>query len=716
MYISERLISWISLAVFGGLLLLQGAGPATAQDGPRDVHSVHHRHHVQEAGPPTAQDGANSDDPYADRSVGEAYTEDAQGNLRVGLAEADITPTWPVQMLYGADDETTEFYDRTKAKILILEASGEKFAVIEYDIIGIEKEAAEFIKEYVEERTGLEKRHIILAGTHNHSYTSTRNDRVRDFIAEKTVKAVSEAEDNMFSGRIGIGKKNVREDLNLNRALLDGESNSRLYVMRIEDQDGHLRGVHYNFGAHPTIFTEWGSTQGWIGPEWPGYVNRYVHMRKKLDLLHQRYENKVNVAADPWVMFSEGAAGDQQPRRSDIQILGKREPSSKVFGEKLAWEVLNLTENIETTPTVDLEMSSKVIELNRKNGEVYQTLLQTLAINNSLIATIPGEFNVGLAHDYIEKSPYENNILITLAEDGIGYIVQEHLAWEEVTYQAKSVSFEPHYAEQIIDESLKLVDPSHEVRPKGDPSAVLGSISGTVDYEGDETVAVGAKRMPSGPNYAGGFWGRRTVINEDGSWEIDSLAPGQLYLYVVETDAQQPRPPEFKSGYEDVKDLVIGYPVNVKPQKETKNINFEFPEDYMETNVESIELNDESLRVDGYTLSGKIDVEGSVSSDEEVVVGVYPAKLMYRSLNSYLREPVLTTVANEDGEFTFNSLPPGEYRVVSYIDINNNDLQEGIDITTRPEDSPVISIKGSLENNAIDSPYQGSSEVIFNDR
>ena len=652
-----------------------------------------------------------AEEPYSNRNLGEVYTETTQGDLMVGLGESDITPPWPVQLLYGADEKVTDFYDRTKAKVMILEASGEKFAIIEYDIIGIEKETAEYIKDYVEERTGLQGRHMILAGTHNHSYTSTRNDRVRDFIAEKTVKAVSEAEESMFAGQIGIGKTNVREDLPLNRAELNGEANSRLYVMRIEDQDGYLRGVHYNFGVHPTIFTEWGSTVGQLGPEWPGYVNRYVHMRKKLDLLYKQYEEKVNVDVEPWVMFSEGVAGDQEPRRSDIHILGEREPDSKVFAEKLAWEVLDLIEKIETTPTVEMEMSSKVIELNRRNEGKYQTLLQTLAINNSVIATIPGELNVGLGRSFIEHSPYENNILVTLAEDGIGYIVQEHLAHERVTYQSKGVDFEPHYGEKIIDESLQLIDPSHQPSQKRDPDEFLGGISGTVEYEGENTVAVGAKRMPSGPNYAGGFWGRRTVVDEDGSWEIDGLAPGQLYLYVVETDAENPRPTEFKSGFEDVKDLVIGYPVRVKPQKTTKNVNFEFPADYMKTDVQSLALDDASLRVNEYSVSGRVEIEGTRAPDEELVVGAYPAQLRYRSLNSYLRDPVLTTVAEKDGSFSFESMPPGAYRLMAYIDVNENGLQEGIDLTTRPEESPVISIE-TLSGNVVDNPDRGGSTII----
>ena len=668
-------------------------------------------------GPNTArgQDSAPPENPYSDRSPEQVYMEEAEGTLRVGLGEADITPTWPVQLPYGADSKTSESYGKTKVKALLLEASGKTFLILGYDLIGIGKKESEYIKERVSNEYKINKRNIIVSATHNHSYPRVSKKKIRNFVTDKSIEAVKDATKNIFSGKIGISKKNVQKNISLNRAELNGEANSRLYVIKIEDQEGNLRGVHYNFGVHPTIFTEWGSTQGKVGPEWPGYVNMYVRMRKKLDLAYRKYEEKGNHDVEPWIMFSQGAAGDQEPRRAGLRILGEREARSKVFAEKLAWEVIDLLEQTETTSSVSLKMRSKTIDLRRDGGEEYRTLLQSLSINNSLIATIPGELNVGLARDFIQESPFQNNLLVTIAGDYIGYIVQDHLVRERVTYQAKSVGFEPHYAERIIDASLKLADPTHQARPGRTSDPVLGSLSGTIDYDGEHTVAVGVKRMPSGPNYAGGFWGRRTVIDEDGNWKIDDLAPGQLYLYVVETDDQQPRPTEFKSGFDDIRELVVGYPVRVTSQEETTNVNFDIGEEYMETDIKSLRLNPSSFEVQEYTLSGRVEVNGRTSASEEVVVGVYPARLMYRSLNSYLREPVLTTTADEEGAFTFDSLPPGRYRVVSYVDINGNGLQEGIDVHTRPADSPVVRIGGANEN-LVDTPYRGPSAVIFDDR
>jgi hypothetical protein len=665
---------------------------------------------IQSAG---AQDAEASEGPYSDRSPENTYSESAEGKLQVGLGEADITPTWKVQLPYGAESKTDKFYDETKVKALVLEAEGKNFAILEYDAIGIGKEETSSIKKRVSGNNEIEKENIIIGATHNHSYPRVSRERVKNYVSKKSVRAVETAIENKFSGKIGVGKKKVREDISLNRAILNGKSNTRLHVMKIEDEDGNLRGVHYNFGVHPTIFTEWGDTQGIIGPEWPGYVNQYVKMRKKLDLKFEKYQDKGDHSVDPWVMFSQGAAGDQEPRRSDVTILGEKAHGSKVFAEKLAQEVLSLLENVETTSTVKMQMRSKTLDLRRKDGTTHRTLLQSLAINNSLISTIPGELNFGLARDFIRDSPYENNILVTVSGDYIGYIVQDHLAWEEVTYQAKSVAFEANYGERIVDESLKLADPSHRVSPKRNPGPFMGSLSGTVDYEGNHTVAVGVKRMPSGPNYAGGFWGRRTVINSDGSWQIDSLSPGQFYIYVVETDRENPRPSGFKSSFEDIRDLIVGYPVEISRGEDRSNVNFRIPENYLGNGIESIEMNDSSITADGYSLRGSLSIEGDPDEHAEVSVGVYPAQLSYRSLVSYVRDPILETTADSSGEFSFDGLTPGRYRLVAFSDLNSNGLKEPVDLHTNPRSSPVVVIGSPAGNQSIDNPRRGASRVIL---
>lgn len=627
--------------------------------------------------------------------LGPVYEVHAEGLVRAGFGEADITPDWPVGLSYGRSEPTTGFYDRALVHALLLEVDGVRTLLLEFDVIGIRGGDADFIKREVALGTELDPRHMIVAATHNHSYARTYDEQVRAFMAERAVDAAREAQATLADARVGVGKMNAREDLNLNRAELEGLANPLLYVLRVDDPQGNLRGVLFNYGTHATIFTEW-SQVGQSGPDWPGYVRQYVQARKRLDLLYERFQEKNDIATEPFVMFSGGAAGDQQPRRSDIVLRGEQTPPKKVFMEKLGDEVLDLVDRVETTRHVELAFRSTRVELSRTRGRRQEVMLQSLVLNDAVLATIPGELGVDLAYQFEAASPFEKNMLITNADGYIGYIVPEHLALEQVTYQAKGVSFEPHYGVRLIDEALRLIRPNHADTPPLDPAEVLGGISGTIDYDGDHVIAIGVRRIPGWPNYGGGFWGQRTVVGEDGRWSIDGLAPGTFYAYIAEADPEDPAPTGNKTGYSDLRTLTYGYPITVYPGQETRNIHFDLPSGILETAVLGLELQPESLALDGHTLTGRFEIEGELAPDEALHVGLYPAELTYRNLEQYLARPEIRTRADADGSFRFESAPPGRYRVVGMIDVNRNNLVErrGIDVISRLGDSPIVEIPG----------------------
>lgn len=626
------------------------------------------------------------------------YEVHAEGLVRAGFGEADITPSWPVRLSYGRSEATAGFYDRALVHALLLEVDDVQTLLLEFDVIGIRGGDAEFIKREVARGTGLDPRHMIVAATHNHSYARTRDEQVRAFMAERAAEAARDAQASVSEARIGVGKMNAREDLNLNRAELEGLANPLLYVLRVDDPDGNLRGILFNYGTHATIFTEW-SRVGQTGPDWPGYIREYVRARTHLDLLYERYQNKNDISTEPFVMFAGGAAGDQQPRRSDIVLRGARTPPKKVFMEKLGDEVLNLLQRVETTGQVRLTFRSTRLELARRDGSQREVQLKSLILNDAVLATIPGELGVDLAYQFEAVSPFEKNMLITNADGYIGYIVPEHLALEQVTYQSKGVRFQPHYGVRLIDASVRLIHPDHPDTPSLDPAELLGGISGTVDYDGDNVIAVGVRRIPGWPNYGGGFWGRRTVVGEDGRWSIDRLAPGTFYVYIAEADPENAAPPGNKTSYSDLRTLSYGYPVTVEPGRETSNIHFDLPSDMLETAVTALALQPETLVLDGHTLSGHFKIDGDLAADEVIRVGLYPAALTYRNIEEYLAHPEIRTRAEADGGFRFESAPPGRYRVVGIIDVNRNGLVErrDIDVLSRLGDSPIIELPGGYE-------------------
>lgn len=365
-------------------------------------------------------------------------------------------------------------------------------------------------------------------------------------------------------------------------------------------------------------------------------------------------------------------------------------------------QVVDLVEATSTQRQANIRFKAKSHRMALKNGKTYFTLLQSLVINNTALATIPGELNVELGYKFEEHSPYDQNILITNSDDYTGYIVREEMALEAVTYQSKGIPFEPHFGEHMVDEAIALLDPDYEGSAHMKPENLYGSIAGKVDYEGANKIAIGAMRMPRTPNYAGGFFGQRTVVNEDGTYTIDSLTPGEFFLYVMETDPDQPAPQQLKSGFSDIRALTYGVPVHVTAQQTTDDVNFGFPDGYRTTGIESIELNEEALSLDGYSLSGQFAVQGKVLEEDVIEVRAYPAHVHYKQLESFMQDPVITTTADAEGAFKFESLPEGQYHIAAFVDVNNNQrVEPGIDKITKPFDCPVIRVDSEPSNNQI---------------
>lgn len=681
-----------------GFLLILGfitSFPAQAHwPGHEHTHEGHNAHsHAAHASKPKDTSKVIDKALYPALRKGQTYEVKGSGPIKVGFGEASILPDFPMIMSYGSDKPTKAFYDTAKVKVMLFEVDSIKLAWLEYDVIAVQNEQAEKIKDTIARHTSLKKRHIIVSATHNHSYGRTHKEKVYRLMAAQGIQATQRALISRFPAQIGFGKRKIPRNLNLNRAEANGMANPLLYVIKVTDTAGHLRGVHYNYGSHPTVFTEWGSSRGKIGPNWPGYVNHFVKQRKRLDLLYKRYDQKHGIDTDPFVMFSEGSAGDQQPRNTDVFLHGQRQPGQKVFMERLARQVVQLLENTDTRRKADLHFQAQTHKMEMKNGDQYMTLLQTLEINQTALVTIPGELNVELGYKFEKHSPFQNNILITNSDDYTGYIVREEMALEQVTYQSKGIPFKPFFGERMVNKALKMVMPGYKADKPTNPEKLYGAISGKVQYKGDNKIAIGAMRKPATPNYGGGFFGQRTVANPDGTFKIDSLTPGQFYLYAMETNPDNPAPDELKSGFSDIRSLAYGKPVSVSAQQITRNVNFRFEGNSTKSPVSDLKLKYRSLSAKGHQIQGNVNFKGDLPKEDGIEIRVYPAQRAYKYLELFMKAPLFSTETNENGYFTINGLPNGNYQVAAYWDVNHNNLVETeIDQLTDPLKSPVIQI------------------------
>jgi hypothetical protein len=101
----------------------------------------------------------------------------AEGPLRVGVAEADITPPEGFLMAgYYHERRATGTRDPLKARALVFRGDGEQAALVVCDLTGIAADLTAEVRRRASARTGIPAAHIVVTATHSH----TAPDYTRD--------------------------------------------------------------------------------------------------------------------------------------------------------------------------------------------------------------------------------------------------------------------------------------------------------------------------------------------------------------------------------------------------------------------------------------------------------------------------------------------------------------------------------------------------------
>jgi hypothetical protein len=707
-----KAISYVTIATIAVIGILLGSGFTSAHMG---LHTDYF------TGDTPAEKGSDASSDRA-KEMGQLLERSAEGALEVGMATVDITPDWAVLLPYGKGEPTMETYgDPCYVKALVLQVGDLRVAFVEMDIIGIHLRDADAVKEEIASETGISRDTIILAATHNHAYPRVtdrraKDDKIRKLLAKRSAEVVKQAMEGMFPAKIGVGKRTLRRDIVNNREKLMGPTFTDLYVIRVDDMEGNVKGVFFDFGAHPVIFTKsWGPQRvGEVGPDWPGYARTYIELEYAKRMLWPRY-NEVGKEYDRTIftMFAEGAAGDQiglgiSASRNELNGVGMH--VKQAMTETIAEAVLEMIGKIETRSELRMAFRAKVIPLSfrrdlpsghPRRGRLEGTLIQTLTFDEeTVIAMIPGEVVADVAIHFREKCGFENAILVTLANDAVGYIVTEAEVLEEVTYAGKGSRFDHTRARGVIGETIQMVNPAYKPDPPFDPERGFGAISGKVDYPGREKVLVGVIRRPQYPSSAGPpFWGKRVLVDDSGAYRIENLLPGEKFVYVREVAK------DYEAGKERGKDkrtFFYGRKVPVWAGETTPHVDFHIPENFFETEVKSLKLEEDAVQVEGNTIRGRVEIAGKVRENERITAGLHPYGAPYILTamplrNPYLVVPVEVAQKGKDGTtgtFAFANLPPGRYVLSFVLDVNKNAIPEpGVDVVAGPYMQMVFEVK-----------------------
>jgi neutral ceramidase len=395
--------------------------------------------------------------------------------LFAGAARVDITP----QDLAGLTNLWRRpfegVHDRIYLRALVVDNGINTAAIVASDLL--EYGDTQIVRDRVAQEVGIAADHIIITASHAHNtprvgsvspgataykggpatlaYTKTIYDQI--------VAVVQQAKAAMQPARVGIGTG--KADVNTNRDEYtaegwklgtnpDGPSDKTVWVVKFETLSGDPIAVLMNYAVHAVVL---GPENTLITGDLPGAAERYVE---------QYYDDKVIA------LWTIGAAGDQNPKYMswDTTYSQKdREPGYPLMdalGQIVGEEVVYVSERIERmTPMARIAAEGQVISCpaappKRHHGpkpanpvESLNIYLGLIMINHIAITSVSGEVSTSIYYHLRKDSPFTNTIMITMANDRIGYIIDDG-AYDTPTFEAMGTPLQPGTAEKAIVHSL----------------------------------------------------------------------------------------------------------------------------------------------------------------------------------------------------------------------------------------------------------------------
>ncbi len=397
-----------------------------------------------------------------------------RGTLRAGAAKIDITP----QDLTGLTNLWRRpfegVHDRIYVRALVVDNGINCVAIVATDLVECGDTAE--IRKRIETETGIPTANIIITASHDHNAPRVgtvtpgataqkggpATEKYTKIVYDCILDAVCQAKAALQPARIGIGRGFA--DVNTNRDLFTGEgwriganpngpSDKTVWVVKFETESNDPIAILMNYAAHSVVL---GPSNALVTGDLAGAAERYIE---------QYYDDKM-VAL--WTM---GAAADQDPKF--VSSEGEKERIdgyrlADTLGQLLGEEVIRVTGRIgRMNSDVRIEADEKVVscparvpprDANRTGMEVQQVdslniRLGLVMIDHIALTWVSGEIVTNIYRHLQKESPFSNTIIITIANDRVGYIVDE-TGYDTPTFESTASPFQRGYAQPAIVNGL----------------------------------------------------------------------------------------------------------------------------------------------------------------------------------------------------------------------------------------------------------------------
>lgn len=294
--------------------------------------------------------------------------------MTAGLAKVRITPPpgVPLAGFAARHGNASGVHDHLYARALVVEQDGRALAFVSVDLLALDARFVCDVRRAVQRRTGIAAEELLLAATHTHAGPVT----IRTFfnpgesldadymerLAAAIEQCVTEAWESRQPARIGVGTGRA-EGVGVNRRSPDKRPiDDQIALIRVDDEQGHTRGVVINYACHPTVL---GPDNLLVTGDFPYYTIDEVERA---------------LGPDSLALFINGTQGNiSVGHSSELSAIGIITPGrtferAAEIGTALGRATLDALPHVTTASSATLECVSTSIDLPLKSyAEPSQT-------------------------------------------------------------------------------------------------------------------------------------------------------------------------------------------------------------------------------------------------------------------------------------------------------------------------------------------------------
>lgn len=402
-----------------------------------------------------------------------------RGPLSAGAAKIDITPQdlSGLTNLWGRPFEGV--HDPIFVRALVVDNTINSVAIVSADLVEFGDTSA--VRDRIAQEVGIPFDHIIMTASHDHNAPrvgsvtpgATAHEggpataAYSKMVYEQIVEVVRQAKAALQPAKVGIGTGTA--DVNTNRDVYttkgwkigvnpEGPSEKTVWVVKFETPSGKPIAIMMNYAVHSVVL---GAENRLLTGDLAGAVERCVE---------QYYQDK---AIALWTL---GPAGDQNPKYIgwDTPIgmgnLGSESgyPLMDALGQVVGQEVVKVAGRIDhMTAEARIEAQERLIscpgrtptrdtqhdKLKFQPVDELNIHLGLVLINHIALTTVSGEVVTNIYRHLKKDSPFTNTIMITLANDRVGYIVDD-ASYDTPTFESSNTPLQRGFAESAIVHGL----------------------------------------------------------------------------------------------------------------------------------------------------------------------------------------------------------------------------------------------------------------------